>query len=100
MMAKNAATEDALGELHATVARVLTSAIATQGEEVTAATLSVAVTFLKNNNITADPSSNAELAELTAALAARRKDGKGKLKEMQMAEEQFHRSVDMPGSLQ
>jgi hypothetical protein len=98
MMAKNAATEDALGELHATVAQVLTSAI--QGEEVSAATLSVAVTFLKNNNITADPSSNAELAELTAALAARRKDGKGKLKEMQMAEEQFHRSVDMPGSLQ
>ena len=97
-MAKNAATEDALGELHATVAQVLTSAI--QGEEVSAATLSVAVTFLKNNNITADPSSNAELAELTAALAARRKDGKGKLKEMQMAEEQFHRSVDMPGSLQ
>ena len=97
-MAKNAASEDALGELHATVAQVLTSAI--QGEEVSAATLSVAVTFLKNNNITADPSSNAELAELTAALAARRKDGKGKLKEMQMAEEQFHRSVDMPGSLQ
>jgi hypothetical protein len=97
-MAKNAASEDALGQLHATVAQVLTSAI--QGEEVTAATLAVAVTFLKNNNITADPSSNAELAELTAALAARRKDGKGKLKEMQMAEEQFHRSIDMPGSLQ
>ena len=97
-MAKNAASEDALGALHATVAKVLTNAI--QGEEVTAATLSVAVTFLKNNNITADPSSNAELAELTAALAARRKDGKGKLKEVQMAEEQFHRSVDMPGSLQ
>lgn len=97
-MAKNAASEDALGELHATVAKVLTSAI--QGDEVTAATLSVAVAFLKNNNITADASHNAELAELTAALAARRKDGKGKFKEMQMAEDQFLKSVDMPGSLQ
>jgi len=97
-MAKNAASEDALGALHATVAKVLTQAI--QGEEVTAATLSVAVAFLKNNNITADATHNEELAELTAALAARRKDGKGKLKEMQMAEEQFFKSVDMPGIVQ
>ena len=97
-MAKNAASEDALGTLHSTLATILTEAI--KSEEVTAATLSVAVAFLKNNNITANASSNAELDELTRALAARRKDGKGKLKEMQMAEEQFQHAVGMPDSIQ
>lgn len=76
-----AASDKALGELHATVARVLTSAITTTEEGgPSAAVLSAAITFLKNNNITASPTDNTELAELNKQLAERRKDGKDRLK--------------------
>ncbi len=72
------ASDKELGALHATVAKVLTQAIS--GEECSAAVLSVAVTFLKNNNITASPTDNAELAELNKQLAQRRAQGKERLK--------------------
>lgn len=86
-MAKNAASEGALGELHATVAKVLTNAI--QSEEVNAAMLGAAITFLKNNNITANAEHNAELGELARALADKRKAGKERLSDFRMAEEAF-----------
>lgn len=97
-MAKNAASEDALGELHATVATALSDAI--KSGEASASVLAVAVTFLKNNNISADPSTNAELDELTRALAAKRKGGKDRLKEAAMAADDFASQLGMPGSLQ
>lgn len=75
----SAATDKALGELHATVARVLTSAISSE-EVPSAAVLSAAITFLKNNNITASPTDNAELAELNRKLVERRKEGKDNLR--------------------
>lgn len=72
------ASDSELGALHATVAKVLTKAI--EGDDCSAAVLSVAVTFLKNNNITASPTDNAELADLNKKLAQRRAQGKERLK--------------------
>lgn len=79
-----AATEEALGALHATVAQTLTEVIS-NGQVVTdkegevmrvtphAAYIGAAIAFLKNNNITASPSKNKDLAALKDTLAARRK---------------------------
>jgi hypothetical protein len=66
-----AASDLQLGELHGLVARSLTARL--EGGEFTAAELGAAISFLKNNNITADASDNAELKELSATLAARRR---------------------------
>jgi hypothetical protein len=68
------ASETALGQLHAAVATVLTKQL--DNDEVSAATISAAITFLKNNNITADAEGNAELSTLAARLAEKRKSGK------------------------
>ncbi len=79
-----AATDNALQELHATVARALSAAIqpveipGKEGEpSVTlppsAAHLAAAITFLKNNSITASPTTNAALSKLKDDLEARRK---------------------------
>lgn len=80
------ATEKDLGELHGAVARTLTDIVANgvevPSEEGTtrvtapASYLAVAVSFLKNNNITA-PSDNKDVADLRAKLAERRAKGKG-----------------------
>lgn len=89
-MAKKAATEQKLGELHAIVADGLSRVIA-EGQAATdsegnvtvatagAAYFAAAITFLKNNNITADPAENAALSDLAAALAAKRQAGKSKM---------------------
>lgn len=70
-----AATDKALGELHAQVAAALSSQV-TGGEDGTPpspALLGAAIAFLKNNNITADAADNAALKELNQKLAERRK---------------------------
>lgn len=74
-----AADNDTLQGLHAAVAKALADAISpTTNEEgmvlpASAAHLSVAIAFLKNNNITASANTNKELADLSEALAARRR---------------------------
>lgn len=72
------ASKDDLGMLHSAVATALTTAVAPiETEDGTvppsAAHLMAAITFLKNNNITADAQTNKELQDLSKALAARRK---------------------------
>lgn len=66
-----AASDKALGELHGLVARSLTARL--EGGEFTAAELGAAISFLKNNNITADATDNVELRALGDQLAARRR---------------------------
>ena len=78
-----AASDKVLGNLHAAVANALAEQVAgvtetdAEGNErlvrASPALLGAAITFLKNNNITADVENNAELRELSEALAARRK---------------------------
>lgn len=65
------ATVDDLGELHSELARVAKSQL--QVDEPSAAWGSVALAFLKHNNITADPETNAGLKELSETLKSRRK---------------------------
>lgn len=68
------ASEAKLGTLHGVVAEALTEAISNPGEVgLSPAMLGAAITFLKNNNITASPTENAALAGLNASLAARRR---------------------------
>jgi hypothetical protein len=50
-----------------------------------AAIMAVAVTFLKNNNITADPETNAGLSALQQRLQEKRAAGKTKLRDMEDA---------------
>lgn len=66
-MATNAATEAALGSLHATLAAVLTEALKAEGGA-PAAVLAVAAKFLKDNDISCTVSGNAAMEELDAAL--------------------------------
>lgn len=77
-----AASAKVLGALHEALAKALAEQVegfveqTDEGEKVvrpSPALLGVAVTFLKNNNITADPDTNAALGELKDKLAARRK---------------------------
>lgn len=79
-----AATDKKLGVLHEAVANHLIAVIESPGDEgVPASVLAVAVAFLKNNNITASVSANAELSALSEKLAARRR---GKLTNAQLDE--------------
>lgn len=87
-----AASKDELGTLHAAVAQALTVAVkpvVVDEVEVppSAAHIMAAITFLKNNNITADAQTNKELADLGAALAARRKKTKPDINAMAEAGE-------------
>jgi hypothetical protein len=71
------ATDKDLGALHKEVAKTLTKAVAViEGEDgpvlPPAAFLGAAIAFLKNNNITADVTTNAELAALEDTLKQRR----------------------------
>jgi hypothetical protein len=79
------ATEAALAELHGVVAEALTGALRPGVLETETGTINVApsaahimaaITFLKNNNITADASSNAALTELSDSLQKMRSKGK------------------------
>ena len=65
-MAKNAATEGALGELHETLARVLTQAISE--EDAPAAILAVAAKFLKDNDITCAVDETNAMGQMKSAL--------------------------------
>ncbi len=93
--ASGTATEDAMGVLHGTVAIALTQAVS--GEACTAAMLGAAITFLKNNNITASASKNAELDELNRSLAARRRKKAITPRQMEEASEQFSSLMGMSG---
>lgn len=64
------ATEDKLGDLHGVVAEYLTLAISTGA--VSPAVLGAAISFLKNNSITASPSTNEALSRLSQTLQERR----------------------------
>lgn len=89
------ATDDDLAELHSAVARSLTDAV--RGAEIlhddgriekqpaSAAHLAAAITFLKNNNITSDPATNQDLADLNRALTEKRRKSKLGLLEIQDA---------------
>jgi hypothetical protein len=90
--APGAATEEAMGELHGTVARVLTSHLSDPGEAgLSAAMVGAAITFLKNNNITASPSKNKDLAALKATLGSKRQRKELKPRDLQQAAEEFER---------
>lgn len=64
------ASEDKLGDLHGVLAEYLVLAI--QTGNVSPALLGAAITFLKNNSITASPSQNAALAALSQSLQERK----------------------------
>jgi hypothetical protein len=83
------ATEEELASLHGVIARELKTVILdgttvmVKGEPTkvtaSAAYFMAGLTMLKLNNITADPTSNAELSDLTKALAQRRKAAKERM---------------------
>lgn len=82
-----AATEDKLGTLHGIVAEYLSLKLATG--KATAAEVGAAITFLKNNSITADPATNAALANLKGTLANRKRRGGLTPQEANQATAQF-----------
>lgn len=110
------ASDADLGDLHALVALVLGSKLkaplydgegnAIPGTEhcgATAAEISVAVAFLKNNNITADPETNKGLDDLRKKLQENRAAGKRTLtkKTIDEAAAQFERDLgDLSGMMQ
>jgi hypothetical protein len=77
-----AANEDTLSDLHNALAQELTTRV--RGVEIkddegkltvvraSAAELSVAATFLKNNNVTSAPNEDGAVSELTKMMAAKR----------------------------
>lgn len=104
------ASEKALGDLHAAVAMSLANAISaprytdegeaingTEGTMVSAAVLSAAITFLKNNNITADADTNEGLKGLKDQLEARRKDRKAAMAGNQSAASDLESRLKMLG---
>lgn len=102
------ASETALGLLHGAVATALTDAVkGTVTEDgvpipASASHIMAAITFLKNNNITADAESNAALAGLAERLKTQRKDSKAKLlsnADLDAAAAVFERDLG-PGALQ
>jgi hypothetical protein len=111
-MVKKAASEAALGELHAVVATGLTAVIR-EGEPVVNAEgkpvgtkqaapayYTAAIAFLKNNSITCSAEENAALSGLAAALAAKRKDAKSKLTNAGLEQAAEDYSAVYEGSLQ
>ena len=70
---KGRANTDKLGDLHGAVSEFLILVI--QSGKASPAFIGAAITFLKNNNITADPARNAKLAELSNSLAERKRKG-------------------------
>ncbi len=101
------ASEAELGELHGTIARTLTQVVQVREIEVdgkvtvlepSAAHVMAAITFLKNNNITADAEANQDLAELNKKLAERRKQKKLTLTDLNRAADELDR--DLGGHMQ
>lgn len=64
------ASENELGSLHALVAKLLAEKLS--GDSASASDFSNAIKFLKDNNITSQPSDDNELGNLERTLAARR----------------------------
>lgn len=99
------ATEAALAELHGAVAVALTGAVVGTPSEgggvipASAAHIMAAITFLKNNNITADAQSNAAIQGLADALA-RRKTAKGRLSKTTLDEVAEQLDRDLGGMMQ
>ena len=82
MSTKKAATVAELQELHAMVARSLSTRIAQDTEDglpTDAATIQAAIKFLKDNNVTADPADSDNLSELREKLAEQSRQRKAKL---------------------
>lgn len=108
------ATADDLGALHRAVAEVLTKKIAaplySEGEPIpgseglaaTAAELSAAITFLKNNGVTADPSEDKGLQDLARQLEEQRKRAKGRLnrEDLERAAKEMEEYVGYTGRVQ
>lgn len=92
-----AASEASLGSLHGIVAEYLSLKLATG--KATAAEVGAAITFLKNNSITADPTKNAALANLRGTLANRKRKGALTPSEAREATGQFEAMMGsmMPG---
>lgn len=89
VQAEGAATEKELGALHRQVAIVLKEHLASPGEGgLSAAMVGAAITFLKNNSITASPTENAALADLNKALNKKRRKGMDR-KELDEAAEAY-----------
>jgi len=86
--AEGKANEDKLATLHGVVAEYLTLCI--MSGKAAPAIVGAAITFLKNNQITADPATNAAIAGLTQTLRERRNRKGGLTKEAAAeAERQF-----------
>jgi hypothetical protein len=91
------ATIEEMGDLHGAIARGLTEVIkegtvvgmSEEGEPLkgpaSAAYFMAGITMLKNNSITADPSRNADIQGLEAAIAARRRAGKARVSNVREA---------------
>jgi hypothetical protein len=92
------ASENALGALHGAVATALAQRLTapirnadgeaipgTEGSGCSAADITAAIAFLKNNNISADPTDSPGLSDLKALLTARRHSGKESLQTKQDA---------------
>ena len=107
-----AATEEDLGGLHAGVCRALTEVV-TEGVPIVdkdgevvgkapapAAYLGAAIAFLKNNNITASPSKNKDLAALKEALGKKRQRKELKPRDLQAAADEFERMQGSNGLMQ
>ena len=103
------ASEKDLSELHGTVARGL-NRLLKDGVEVStkegtatidapAAYYGVAVALLKNNNITADPEKNEELASLSDLLKKKRQDKRGELNFREAAEDFATKHLGNDGGL-
>ena len=92
------ATEDKLGTLHGIVAEYLSLKLATG--KATAAEVGAAITFLKNNSITADPATNAALANLKGTLANRKRKGNLTPAEARASTEQFDTMLGGMGLVQ
>lgn len=93
-----AASETALGSLHGIVAEYLTLKLSTG--KATAAEVGAAITFLKNNSITADPVQNAALANLKGTLANRKRRGTLTPAEAREATAQFDQVLGGMGLMQ
>jgi hypothetical protein len=104
------ANDAVLGELHGIVAEVLKMRLRAplfhEGEAVpdttglgcSASELAVAVTFLKNNNITADPETNKALSDLREKLKESRDSGKAKLTRQSVQEAAAMLERDLGGT--
>lgn len=97
------ATEAALAELHGAVAETLTAAMRGVETETgvlnppAAATIMAAITFLKNNNITADASSNSELQEMQRRMTELRDRNKKRMSPRTIADVAAELDRDLGG---